>query len=96
VDYYVCFRSADDAWSEAVNMGPVVNAPGSRASSVSVTPGGGYLIFAATHRPEPAPPSDGSSGWRYLRDLHNRPENGNSDVYWVDAAFIEGLRPAAD
>ena len=28
-----------------------------------------------------------------LADAYARPENGNSDTYWVDAAFIEALRP---
>ena len=27
--------------------------------------------------------------------IHAQPENGNSDIYWIDAAVIERLRPAA-
>ena len=29
----------------------------------------------------------------YLKDLHNGPHNGDVNIYWIDAGFIEDLRP---
>jgi hypothetical protein len=29
-----------------------------------------------------------------LRERYASPENGNTDIYWIDAAFIESLRPS--
>jgi hypothetical protein len=37
-------------------------------------------------------PPGGFSRQDLLR-AHALPENGNSDIYWVDAAFIQALRP---
>jgi len=28
-----------------------------------------------------------------LTRIYSNPENGNSDIYWMDAGFIEKLRP---
>ena len=28
-----------------------------------------------------------------LERIHAEPENGNPDIYWIDAAFIQDLRP---
>jgi hypothetical protein len=30
-----------------------------------------------------------------LRELHDRPGNGNADLYWVDAALVTSLRAKA-
>jgi hypothetical protein len=29
-----------------------------------------------------------------LTSIHDKPENGHSDIYWIDAGIIEQLRPA--
>lgn len=33
--------------------------------------------------------------WTYgqLKELYNAPENGNAGIYWMDAGFIQDLRP---
>ena len=28
-----------------------------------------------------------------LERIHAEPENGNPDIYWIDAGFIQELRP---
>ena len=35
--------------------------------------------------------------WDYkaLVDLHNSPENGNADIYWMDAGFLRILKEKA-
>jgi len=49
-DYYIVFRSPDDAWSEAVNLGDAVNTAGGREFSPYVSPDGRRLFFC-TDRP---------------------------------------------
>jgi hypothetical protein len=45
-DLYVCFRQSDGSWSEAMNMGPVIN-----SSSIEycpkISPDGRYLFFTS-------------------------------------------------
>jgi hypothetical protein len=33
--------------------------------------------------------------FRGLRELQDRPGNGNADIYWVDAALVTSLRAKA-
>jgi hypothetical protein len=33
--------------------------------------------------------------FRLFRDLHDRPGNGNADIYWVDAGLVTSLRAKA-
>ena len=91
VDYYVTFRTVDDEWSEPVNLGAKVNTPGGREYTPYVSPDGGYFFFMSTRSPQPAP----AAGLTLddLRRMHAAPENGNSDIYWMNAAFIRRLRP---
>jgi hypothetical protein len=90
VDYYIVFRNPDDQWSEPINMGAVVNRENARGWSPYVSPGGEYFFFMATRTTEVE-----AADWSYekLVDLYHSPENGNADIYWMDAGFIEDLRP---
>jgi len=89
-DYYVVFRTPDDSWSQPINLGPAVNTKGSQEFSPYVSPDGKYFFFMSSRLAAPERLTFG-----LFRDLHNRPGNGNADIYWVDAAFIEDLRPGA-
>jgi len=90
VDYYAVFRNRDDRWSEPVNLGALVNRDNARGWSPYVSPGGEYFFFMATRTMEIE-----ALDWNYetLKELNNSPGNGNADIYWVDARFIEELRP---
>jgi hypothetical protein len=90
VDYYIVFRNTDDRWSEPINMGAVVNQNNARGWSPYVSPGGAYFFFMATRTAEVE-----AADWNYekLVDLYHSPGNGNADIYWMDARFIEDLRP---
>ena len=33
--------------------------------------------------------------YRLIRGLHDRPRNGNADIYWVDASVVTSLRSKA-
>ena len=90
-DYLISFRSPDDSWVGPINMGEVVNEPGGAGGfSPYVSPDGRYFFFMST-RPV-ADPSRLTA--EFLWDLRVAPENGNADIYWMDAGFIEELRPA--
>jgi hypothetical protein len=92
VDYYVVFRNDDDSWSEPINMGAEVNTAGSQEYSPYVSPGGKYFFFMSSRR-ETAPPK--LLTYKFFTDMMGRPRNGSSDIWWIDAGFIEKLRPTA-
>ena len=91
-DYYVVFRSEDDRWSGPINLGAAVNTPGSGEFSPYVSPDGRYLFFMSTRlgARERIP---STLDWAYIQSYRNQPEIGNAGIYWIDASFIEALRP---
>jgi len=92
VDYYIVFRNGEDRWSEPVNLGAPVNRDNPRGWSPYVTPDGKIFFFMATRTREME-----REEWTYsnLRKLHRSSGNGNADIYWMDAGFIEQLRNRA-
>ena len=91
VDYLISFRNPDGTWTRAVNMGAAVNSPAGEWSA-SLSPDGRYLFFQSTRNTVPA---RSAAPLRYagLQRMQGEPGNGQSDIYWIDAAFIENLRP---
>ena len=89
VDYYAVFRDSDDHWSAPVNLGKKINSDNARGWSPYVSPDGKYLFFMATRTHEIE-----QAEWNYtnLLDLNNSSGNGNADIYWVDAGFMEELK----
>ena len=88
-DYYISFRSEDDTWTGPINMGPKVNRPGATGASPYVTRDGKYFFFSST---KPLPEGMELS-LDLIKRLYYEPENGSPDIYWIDASFIEELRP---
>ena len=93
-NYFVFFRDKDDRWSEGVNLGPEVNSPGAAASAPYVTRDGNYLFFGS-NRVKPFDFSARPATSRRLLDYFSGPQNGSTDIYWIEAAFLAKLRPAA-
>jgi hypothetical protein len=91
-DYYICFRSSDDTWSEPVNMGEKINTPGGLEFSPYVSPDGKYFFFMRTNPPRDNNLFRGTLTLHDLMRLNNQPQNGNSDIYWVDTSFIQELK----
>jgi hypothetical protein len=56
-----------------------------------MSPDGRYFFFSSA-RPRLAD-ATGEITWYSLQEAQARPENGSTDLYWVDAGFIEDLRP---
>lgn len=88
-DYYISFRNEDDTWTGPINMGEKINSPGATGASSYVTRDARYFFFSST---KPLG-DDVTLAYDLIRRLYYEPENGSSDIYWVDAAFIEKLRP---
>ena len=93
VDYYVVFRNENDEWSQPVNMGPEINTAGGREYTPYVSPDGRYFFFMSTRSPENESGPPGGYTLDFLAKVHSRPENGQSDIYWIDASVIDTLRP---
>ena len=92
--YFVFFRDPADHWSEGVCLGKDVSPVGGNSGSSYVSPDGKYLFFGSSRSRESSPPPQAPLTLRGLRDASGRAGNGNSDIYWMDASFIERLRPA--
>ena len=92
-DYFVTFRSGDDTWSEPVNMGPAINQPDGREWSASLSPDGKYVFFMSSRRLDPVKPVLTGSTISKLLEMSLEPGQGSSDIWWVSADIIDGLRP---
>ncbi|MEE4273343.1 MAG: hypothetical protein V2I67_16835 [Thermoanaerobaculales bacterium] len=91
-DCYVSFRTPDDSWSGPFNLGDAVNDEGS-CESASLSPDGRFLFFMST-RGDPS--GDHDLRGLTLSEIQARqaaPRNGLADIYWVDAGFLDELRP---
>jgi len=93
IDYYIVYRNALDEWSQPINLGDAINTKGPQEYSPFVSRDGKYFFFMSQR--QPAARETASQPWTMdeLTEIFNRPENGNSDIYWIDAGFIDELRP---
>jgi Tol biopolymer transport system component len=91
-DLYVSFRTADDSWTPAVNLGSKIN-DSYNARYPCVSPDGRYLFFVSDRVASAL--VEGGLTREELLDHYGRPGNGWSDVYWVDAAILERLAAGA-
>lgn len=89
-DYYICFRSENDEWTGPINMGEKINTPTNRVVSPYVSLDGKYFFFASNRQKED---SGEARTYMGIQQKVAEPQNGSSDIYWIDASFIETLRP---
>lgn len=92
-DYYISFRRPDGGWTEPRNLGAPVNSLDGQEYSASLSPDGRYLFFMSARLAD----ADRTRRLDFatLQSLRTLPGNGNPAIWWVDAAFIEGLRVQA-
>ncbi|MEE4196005.1 MAG: hypothetical protein V2I54_00045 [Bacteroidales bacterium] len=93
-DYYIVFRNEKDEWSQPVNMGPEINSANPREWSATLSPDGEYLFFMSAKAMNDSR-LPGELNAKTFQQLNNSPQNGNSDIYWVKADFINALRKKA-
>ena len=91
-NYYIFFRGKDDLWTEGVNLGPKVNFPGAGASAPYVTSDGRYFFFGSNRRKEIAAHAGKPVTLSTLKDRFTGPQNGGTDIYWIEASFLEKFR----
>lgn len=91
-DLYITFKLADGSWAQAQNLGPRVNTEYTEFCP-SISADGKLLFFTSNRsRPRPIPTRDG--GLRSRLGVTNNDNPPDIDIYWMDASFIESLRPA--
>jgi len=92
-DLYVSFRTDDGGWTEAINLGDEVNS-GEYEICPYVTADGSYLFYTSQRNLVDAFSEEPLTYEEKIRILRS-PGSGfsNGDIYWVDAAVIENLRP---
>jgi hypothetical protein len=91
-DLWVCFRGEGDRWTERIFLGDAVNSDQGE-NCPTLSPDGRLFFF--TSRRFGGVPGERES-YDELHERWNAPGFGHNhgDVYWVDAALIEALRPA--
>jgi len=87
-DLYVSFRSSDDTWGPAINLGPEINVPGTRNSWPQLSPDGQYLFFV---RVEPLAGEEPRS-YAELKSAQQSILNGWGNIYWVAIESVEAFR----
>ncbi len=90
-DLWISFRKTDGSWTRARNMGPKVNSS-SFEYCPSLTPDGKFLFFTSNRPPRSA---DANERLTY-QDISARldsPFNGSQNIFWIDAAVINELKP---
>jgi hypothetical protein len=92
-NYYVSFRSADDRWSELINLGKGVQAV--RCSALpTISADGKHLFLRAWIPSKERYALDRRLTWKEFTDREIRESFGNNnDIYWIETKFIEVLKP---
>lgn len=91
VAYYISFRNEDDSWSKPLNMGMTVNQDLGRGWSASLSNDGKYLFYMSSRGMDSKMIPEKLT-YDFINNLQTRPQNGNSDIYWVNAEFIDELK----
>lgn len=89
-DYYIIFRDPDDTWNEPINLGEKINTRFNFEWSPYVTRDGKYFFFMSNRIPDEK--HEKRLTYKALTDKYNRPQNGNTDIYWISASFIPKLK----
>lgn len=85
---FVSFRTTEGGWSEPRNLGPATN----RSDFCpTLSPDGRFFFFTGTRTPWDS--GDDEICFHSLVAGLPKPQNGNDDIYWVDAEFVTRLRP---
>ncbi len=92
-DYYISFRSPDDSWAGPVNLGDMINTKRGQEHSAYVSPDGNYFFFMSVRTPLDDPTFTDKTTYALLKTLYMQPQNGNPNIYWMRADFLEKLRP---
>lgn len=87
-NYFIFSGDGKGGWSGPVPLGPEINIPGSNAMSSSLSPDGRYFFFAAQVTRPASEDKNGPVNLSEIINASSSPQNGNYDIYWVDAGVI--------
>ncbi|OGU61379.1 MAG: hypothetical protein A2V66_15990 [Ignavibacteria bacterium RBG_13_36_8] len=90
-DIFISFRDEEGNWGKALNIGDKVNTANSELRPY-VTFDGKYLFFISSRMNESKLSETSMTGSEIVK-LINSPGNGLQDIYWIDAGFINELKP---
>jgi Tol biopolymer transport system component len=90
-DLWISFRKSEGSWSRPRNLGKKINTPFLEYCP-SLSPDGKYLFFAS-NRSKHQNYSEKRLSYQQLMQILEGPQNGNQDIYWVESAIIESLKP---
>lgn len=92
-DLYVSFDKDNGVWTNAKNMGDRINTSADEHFPTLSTDGQ-YLFFVSDRISKKFQSRDGLTP-ETLQEMENDPQNGSSDIYWVDTKIFEDLKPDA-
>ena len=89
-DLYISFCSEDGSWLPLKNMGERINSEWGENCQI-LSPCGKYLFYTSRRvgRLSDVTPLT----YEAIKKAWTEPQNGNGDIYWVDARIIEEFRP---
>jgi len=90
-DIYISFQKKDGSWTKAINMGDQINSKHTEIYPF-VSLDGKYFFFCSSRTTQERYSLEPLTYERKLK-IMNQPGNGRGDIYWVDAKFIETLKP---
>lgn len=91
-DLYISFRTPEGGWAPARNMGQGVNGVGPEYGT-TLSPDGRFLFFTRMTLPRVARDPDKPLTYDDYLKMHASPDNGSTNIWWVDAAIIKKLMP---
>jgi Tol biopolymer transport system component len=89
-DLYISFMHEDGSWGEPKNMGDKINS-NYLEYCPAFSPDGKYFYFTSS-RTDKSLGESNELTYQKLITLLSKPQNGDTDIYWVESSFIENLR----
>jgi len=91
-DYYISFYDDAKGWSQPLNLGGKINTTSRLEYSANFSPDGKYFFFMSART---NPQEKGNLTYKKFQEMYDSPENGNSNIYWMKADFINDLKEKA-
>ena len=92
-DYYVSFRDDADNWTGPFHLGDKINSASGLEYSPFVSADGKVFFYMASTGVLADDSFTMPRTAAGLAAYHAGPQNGLPDIWWVDASFIQALRP---
>ena len=87
-DYYIVFRDKNDTWSKPINLGEKINSARGAEWSPYISTDGKYFFFMSSKTAT----IDEKPTYQKFKEMFAKPQNGNSDIYWVKSDFLFELK----